>query len=229
MSELHIEHWGSGDRVAVLLHGITADSSSWWRAGPELARHGYRVIAPDLPGHGRSTRWSAYSLESMTDAVIAALPERPALAMGHSLGALLLARAESRIRPDRVVYEDPAWAPSGGTAMADVFRAQKGWSLEQIQAALPRWEAQAHRHKLAALARWDPATLAVTDGFAGYEPSPPTAPALVVLADPSAVIPPQRAEDLRGRGFEVRVVPGTGHVIHNEDFDGFWAALKDWR
>lgn len=227
MSELYVESWGSGDRVAVLLHGITADSSSWWQVGPELARLGYRVLAPDLPGHGRSPRWDTYTLELVTDAVIAALPERPSLAIGHSLGARLLARAMPRIQPDSVVYEDPAWNRAS-TAMSDAFRAQKHWDLEQIQAALPRWEPQAHRNKLTALARWDPSTLDMTDGLTGYEPAVPARPTLLVLADPSPVIPPQRAEELHRQGFEVHVVPHAGHVIHNEDFAGFWTALKGW-
>lgn len=228
MSKLHAEQRGSGDRLAVLLHGITADSGSWWRLGPRLLHQGYRVIAPDLPGHGRSPRWTDYSLESMTDAVIAAVPERSALALGHSLGALLLARAVARIGPDRVVYEDPAWGPSGGATMADGLRAQKHWNLEQIRAALPRQAPQARQRKLTALARWDTTTLAVTDGFPGYEPAPPTTEALVLLADPSAAVPPPRAEQLRQKGFEVRVIPDTGHVVHNDNFDGFWSALRDW-
>nr|BFE86321.1 hypothetical protein GCM10020093_089220 [Planobispora longispora] len=48
--------WGSGDRVAVLIHGIMASSRCWWRVGPALAERGYRVVAVDLPGHGGSPR-----------------------------------------------------------------------------------------------------------------------------------------------------------------------------
>ncbi|MFV0126949.1 alpha/beta fold hydrolase [Streptomyces sp. HMX112] len=230
MTQLHVEQWGSGDRTAVLVHGITADSSSWWRTGPELAGRGFHVLAPDLPGHGRSPRWETYSLDAMTDALVEALPQRPALAVGHSLGALLLARACERLEPGRVVYVDPAWAapPADGGAMARALRAQKDWDMERITAALPRWEPEARRYKRAALDRWDPGTVSSFEGFAGYEPPSPTAPALLVLADPSHNIPPRRAERLRGEGFEVRTVPGTGHVVHNEDFDGFKAALKGW-
>ncbi|MFG2605964.1 alpha/beta fold hydrolase [Streptomyces sp. NPDC048514] len=230
MSQVHVERWGSGDRVAVLVHGITADSGSWWRTGPELANHGYHVLAVDLPGHGRSPRWDAYTLRTMADALVEAVPARPALALGHSLGGLLLALAVPRLRPDRAVYVDPAWAaaPPDGGAMAQALRAQKDWDLEQIRQALPHWAAEAQEHKLTALDRWDPATLASFEGFAGHTPGKPAEPSLIVLADPSHNIPPQRAEELRADGFEVRTVPGTGHVVHNEDFEGFLSALRDW-
>lgn len=231
MAQLHVEQWGDGDRVALLVHGITADATSWWRTAPELASRGYRVIAPELPGHGRSGRWDAYTAEAMADALAEAVPERPALALGHSLGALLLAYALDRLEPERVVYVDPAWAaapPEVATAMTAALRAQKDWDLEQIRKALPRWEQPAQVGKLSALERWDPATLGSFEGFTGYAPPAPARPTLIVLADPSHNIPPARAEELRAEGFEVRVVADTGHVVHNEDFEGFLTALDGW-
>ncbi|MFF5429318.1 alpha/beta fold hydrolase [Streptomyces griseofuscus] len=232
MAHLHIEQWGDGDRTAVLVHGITADTNSWWRTAPELVRRGYRVVAVDLPGHGRSPRWDAYGLDTMTDAIAEALPERPDLALGHSLGALLLAGALDRLRPRRVVHVDPAWAapPDEATAkaMTDALRVQKDWSEERIQASLARWEPRAREHKSTALRRWDPATLDAFDGFGGYDPPAPQVPSLIVLADPSHNVPPPWARKLSERGFTVRAVPDTGHVVHNEDFAGFWTVLEEW-
>src|SRR5262249_11181288 len=54
--KLNVREWGTGDRTAVLIHGITSDSGSWWRFGPDLAARGYHVLAPDLRGHGLSPR-----------------------------------------------------------------------------------------------------------------------------------------------------------------------------
>lgn len=53
---------GLGDRVgvtaeaplALLIHGVTSSSRSWWRLAPELVRRGFRVLAVDLRGHGAS-------------------------------------------------------------------------------------------------------------------------------------------------------------------------------
>jgi len=79
---------GSGE-VIVLLHGI-AGSSQTWRAlvGP-LSRR-YRVIAPDLLGHGNSTKPRAdYSLGALSALVRDILDElgiARATVVGHSLG-----------------------------------------------------------------------------------------------------------------------------------------------
>jgi pimeloyl-ACP methyl ester carboxylesterase len=48
------------------------------------------VIAPDLPGHGRSPRLDTYTFESMAASVAAVLPEgRDVVVLGHSLGGVL--------------------------------------------------------------------------------------------------------------------------------------------
>ena len=45
---------GHGDDLAVLLHGWPEDGSSWRSVAPLLVDAGYRVVAPDLKGFGRS-------------------------------------------------------------------------------------------------------------------------------------------------------------------------------
>src|SRR5215831_8831115 len=158
---LHVREWGTGDRTAVLIHGITSDSGGWWRFGPELAARGYRVLAPDLRGHGRSPR-GEYSLEAWADDVLESVPAQPELALGHSLGGLTLATAVDRMRPARAVYEDPAWRVRA--AATNGFRAQKGWDRAQVAAANPRWPAADVEAKLVALECWDPETVHGLDG-----------------------------------------------------------------
>src|SRR4029077_7881039 len=51
--------WGDPTvRPLVLLHGVTACAAIWWRGGPSLAATGRRVLALDLPGHGRTGHWT---------------------------------------------------------------------------------------------------------------------------------------------------------------------------
>src|SRR2546423_14922848 len=123
--KLHVQEWGSGDRVAVLIHGITSDSSGWHRFGSDLAARGYRVLAPDLRGHGRSPRGD-YSPEAWAEDLLESVPAGPELALGHSLGGLTLAIAVARLRPARAVYEDPAWrvTPDRAGEAAAGFAAQ---------------------------------------------------------------------------------------------------------
>jgi pimeloyl-ACP methyl ester carboxylesterase len=49
---VYYEEWGSGEPL-VLLHGATVTHAMWAQVVPALAGH-YRVIAPDLRGHGRT-------------------------------------------------------------------------------------------------------------------------------------------------------------------------------
>ena len=49
----HVQEAGSGP-VLLLLHGTGAANHSWGAMLPLLASH-FRVVAPDLPGHGFST------------------------------------------------------------------------------------------------------------------------------------------------------------------------------
>jgi pimeloyl-ACP methyl ester carboxylesterase len=229
--KLHVQEWGTGDRVAVLIHGITSDSGGWWRLGPELASHGYRVLAPDLRGHGLSPR-GEYSPEALTEDVVDSLPAMPELALGHSLGGVVLALAVERLRPARAIYEDPAWLVSATRQpeAAAEFAAQKGWYHQQVAAANPRWPVQDVDAKLAALERWDPATATtLLDGRPwDYVPDHAAVPSLVLLADPSELVPPETSRRLSQQGFEVRVVRGAGHSIHRDDYDAFIASLDGW-
>ncbi|MEV6105978.1 alpha/beta hydrolase [Streptomyces sp. NPDC051940] len=229
--KLNTYEWGAGDRVAVLIHGIMADHRTWRRLGPLLAERGYRVVGVDLAGHGASPR-GAYDVESLAEDLLDSVPGEPELAVGHSLGGLVLARAVRRLRPARAVFSDPAWhLPLGadGPQVSDFVQA-KQLTRPQIRAFNPRWESVDVDIEMETLAAWDPDTAPALAPLAGTDllPAEPAVPSLVVLADPSFLISPQKAEVLRSRGFTVRSVPGAGHTIHRDDFEGFVASLDGW-
>jgi pimeloyl-ACP methyl ester carboxylesterase len=46
---------GSGPETLLLIHGMAGSSATWRGVMPKLARH-YRVVAPDLLGHGQSSK-----------------------------------------------------------------------------------------------------------------------------------------------------------------------------
>ena len=75
--------------VVVLLHGITSSSATWHDVVPLLSPH-YKVIAPDLLGHGQSAKpIGDYSLGAYASGVrdlLLALGHEQATIVGHSLG-----------------------------------------------------------------------------------------------------------------------------------------------
>jgi 3-oxoadipate enol-lactonase len=79
----------------VLVHGLGGAASNWTELAPLLVRH-YRLLVPDLPGHGGSTALPGVSgLDAFADRV-SAVAERegmlPAPVVGHSLGGMVVLR-----------------------------------------------------------------------------------------------------------------------------------------
>jgi pimeloyl-ACP methyl ester carboxylesterase len=89
------------------LHGILEQGAAWSEVAIRLAQQGYRVIAPDLRGHGRSAhveRGSSYNLLDFLadiDAIVENLADRAFTLVGHSLGSVVAAIFAS-IRPQQV-------------------------------------------------------------------------------------------------------------------------------
>ncbi len=117
----HVQVMGAGPTL-LLLHGTGAATHSWRDLSPLLARH-FTVVAPDLPGHGFTDSVPAHrlSLPGMARAVqglLWALDTRPALAVGHSAGAAILARMclDGAIAPRGLVSLNGAFLPFGGAA-----------------------------------------------------------------------------------------------------------------
>ena len=91
----HVACAGSGDRLALLLHGFPECWYSWRYQLPLLAGLGYRVWAPDLRGYGQSSKpkeLADYSIESLmadVGGLIDAADARQTLLIGHDWGALI--------------------------------------------------------------------------------------------------------------------------------------------
>ena len=111
--------WGATTDPAVLLvHGVGASAAQFWRIGPALAASGRRIVAPDLPGHGRTGHWRGRHLFRDTAADLAAfiraadLDERRLKVIGHSWGAMTVAGLPAvGLRPERLVLVDPPAVP----------------------------------------------------------------------------------------------------------------------
>jgi pimeloyl-ACP methyl ester carboxylesterase len=65
---------GAAAPLALLIHGVTSSSRTWWRVAPVLVRRGYRVLAVDLRGHGESPPvGEGLALDDLTDDVLTTL------------------------------------------------------------------------------------------------------------------------------------------------------------
>ncbi|WP_367045767.1 alpha/beta hydrolase [Streptomyces sp. Je 1-332] len=227
--KLHTREWGSGERVAVLVHGIMSDHRTWRRVGPALADKGYRVIGVDLRGHGASGR-GPYSPEIFADDLVDTVPSGVELALGHSLGGMALALAVERLAPVRAVYSDPAWALGAAGVDPSVFVEFRNATRTTIANLNPRWDDADLDVEVATLAAWDPDTALALSGPNAVDrtPAAPTVPSLVQVADPRFLVSDELRGELEGRGFEVRTVKGAGHTIHRDDFDAYMGSLDGW-
>jgi len=85
--------------VMVLLHGAGMDHTAWALHDRYFAHHGYSVLAPDLPGHGRSAGGPLKTIAEMADwtaALIAAAGATKAKLVGHSMGSLIAIEMAAR-------------------------------------------------------------------------------------------------------------------------------------
>jgi non-heme chloroperoxidase len=96
---LYLKEWGDGPAV-VLIHGWPLSADSWDDQAMALADHGYRVIAYDRRGFGRSDQpWEGYDYDTLADDLAAVIEacdaETPAL-VGFSMGGGEVARYLTR-------------------------------------------------------------------------------------------------------------------------------------
>src|SRR6266403_1907196 len=85
--------------AVVLLHGAGFDHSTWALHSRWFAHHGFGVLAPDLPGHGRSSGAPLPTIAEMADWTAALLDDAGAAKaklVGHSMGSLIALETAAR-------------------------------------------------------------------------------------------------------------------------------------
>ncbi len=90
--------------AVVFLHGAGFDHCVWALLARSFAYHGFGVLAPDFPAHGRSSGTALSSIAALADwtaALIDAAGVRAARLVGHSMGSLVALETAAR-HPEKV-------------------------------------------------------------------------------------------------------------------------------
>lgn len=243
----HVQRMGEGP-VALLVHGTGASTHSWRDFAPLLAGR-FSVVMMDLPGHGftRGRPQGGYSLPAMARALAAfvkTLGIAPELAIGHSAGAAILARAclDGHIAPRLLIGLNAALKPFDGVAGAVFPPLARLLFLNPFMPRLFSWMAderavtrliadtgsQIDARGLALyerLMRCPGHTGGALGMMANWDLAPLVArlpelevPLLLVVGDADRAIAPSVSADAAKRVPGARLVslPGLGHLAHEE-------------
>lgn len=251
---LHLHEWGT--RAApplVCLHGITAHGRRFRRLAEERLARRFRVLAPDLRGHGLSDWEPPWTLAALTADVLetieAAGVER-ATWVGHSLGGRLVLELAAREpeRIERAALLDPAiqllphvaldlaedqWRDHSFASPEEAIRDR----LQGSPATPPEFVEQDVREHLVGdrdgryRYRYCRSAVVSIYGELCTPPPPPETlrmPVLLVYADRFGLVHDEQLDTYRGAlGDRLRVVPVRGgHLVYWDAFDETADALE---
>lgn len=235
--------------LVVLIHGAGFDHSTWALHTRWFAHHGYAVLAPDLPGHGRSAGRALTTIGDLADwtaALIAASGARKARLIGHSMGSLIALETAAR-HPDRVERLDLLGTAATMTVGPDLLRDSEAnqhsaidmvsiWGLglrAELGGSLAPglWmHAGAQRVLEATRPGVLYADLNACNSYQGAlaAAAQVKAPATLILGERDMMTPAKAGKALAAALPDARVVilPATGHMMMVERPDEVLAALR---
>ena len=150
-TEIYYKDWGKGQPI-VFSHGWPLSADDWDTQMLFFGQRGYRVIAHDRRGHGRSSQtWDGHDMDHYADdlaALIEALGLEWPIVLGHSMGARIAAALAvyHRGAAGAVILADPPLTGPGrdpypgivtGAAMAGARVALTVWQEQRPQRSLP--------------------------------------------------------------------------------------------
>jgi pimeloyl-ACP methyl ester carboxylesterase len=237
VSALPQRRWGDtlSSRRALLVHGLSSDSGSWWHVAEELALDGWHVTAVDLRGHGGAPRETRYRL---TDYAGDLPGDAWNLVVGHSLGGAVSVLAAQRAGfTTRLVLLDPLLDVPEEQAEAIIADqvAELDYTAESIAHDRPHWHELDRASKLAGVQRVHAAAVVQTFTDTGRwdvtaEAAALRIPTLILAGDPAVytMLHPSTVESIANPLIEYRVIEGAGHSPHRDSPRETIAAILNW-
>lgn len=243
-SSIHYRESGhAADPPLFLVHGLFADSTTVQSLATALAAR-FRVIAPDMLGHGRSTHPAEFSLADQgraLDGLVSALGYDAAAVLGISMGSYVSAQA-AVLEPPRISRLVLVVGKAHGTTSSvAAYAARRGFDLstaepEEMLAFMAEaiWSpatSASRRDEIMAAQSAEQVVLsageraAVEASVAGFDLRPDlssiTARTLVVSGRADGLNPPEAGEELaRGiPGARFVVYENSGHMLADEEQD----------
>ncbi|MEA2010429.1 MAG: alpha/beta hydrolase [Actinomycetota bacterium] len=230
MARLHLHSFGDGLAKTLLLHGLGSAGPVWSRIAEGLDNAGHGSLAPDLRGHGESSRTDDYTLDGYARDVLASCPGPWDLVIGHSLGGAVAVRAGA-IDPEfakTFLLVDPAIdldaAMIAQLRIDLVAEAEDPPSIDQLVADHPKWTQEDCALKHAAVLATSPEVMAATlDDNPVWQLGRDLAgigrPVHILGADlePLYATTDFDRHTRPGSALAFEVVPGTGHSIYRDD------------
>jgi pimeloyl-ACP methyl ester carboxylesterase len=238
IAPLNVMRWGDpgARKIAVALHGITANGGAFFQPARLLAKRGWRVLAPDMRGHGESGRGDGdFSIDSLLGDIAAAVPVDPDVMIGHSFGGYLAQAGvlAGMFRPRALVLEDPVShfaGPETPAAMLAWDEANLPRNIEGLLKLNPKWSRLDAAWKLLSLEQVD--FTDATAAFAGNAPwdmRPRAAeiagkqPTAWVLPEISRFVPADDQARLKSEvgAHAMFVLSDVGHSVHRDAPEAF--------
>lgn len=231
----------------ILLHGFTQTRQSWRRTATAL-RSRYRVLTPDLPGHGQAAHRTP-SFDATTAYIRALTPQEPFTLAGYSMGGRIALHAAFQLNLTRLILigaspglQDPIQREQRrkqDDQLADRIEAIGVEAFASEWGSLPLWDGQSDRVKAAAYAdrlRNTPHGLAQALRGLGTGVMDPlwdrlpqlTTPVLLVTGERDVkfhAIAQQMAKQLPNA--QHVTIPGTGHAPQLEDPDAVVREIRE--
>lgn len=222
----------------IFVHGAGFDHTIWVMPARYFARHGWRVVALDLPGHGRSQGQALTSIAQMADwlaqVIDAVSPNQQASVVGHSMGSLvamsLAARHANKVQKLALL------GTSAPMPVADVLL---NAALDNDQAAIDMTNAWSHSARGSLGSSQNPGVsnlhigerllqqagagvfhtdLAACNGFTADGLAEVKQPTLVIIGDEDKMTPPRAGLAVADQlpHVQQRRLAGCGHSMLSE-------------